>query len=206
MAPHYLIRGGDITTVISLSLAHTVGNSHVIWQDDDCVGDDKWSVSRQKVGLRQVWTGTIEALIPVWSSSTSWIPASCSFLIVWTPPPPDLVSGRSCSSAAMDTSSPAPSPAPLLRASCCSPGPPLHPEHTFPTPHTCLTTHTSTLPPAWHVNYSQSLKNACSRSFLVDFIFQPGWKCMMGELQKCDVNCCWLLRHVKFMFCICLCW
>lgn len=67
------------------------------------------------------------------------------FLFSSSPPLYELVSGRRCKSSAMDTSSPAPSPGPLLRASCCSPSPPPHP----PSPHLPLNTpvHPVHLPP-----------------------------------------------------------
>lgn len=60
------------------------------------------------------------------------------FLFSSSPPLYEPVSGRRCKSSAMDTSSPAPSPGPLLRASCCSPSPPPHPPLTpSPPQHTC---------------------------------------------------------------------
>lgn len=67
------------------------------------------------------------------------------FLFSSSPPLYEPVSGRRCKSSAMDTSSPAPSPGPLLRASCCSPSPPPHP----PSPHLPLNTpvHPVHLPP-----------------------------------------------------------
>lgn len=54
-----------------------------------------------------------------------WAPPACHPSSSSSSPPlSEVVSGRRCKSSAMDTSSPAPSPGPLLRASCCSAAPP----------------------------------------------------------------------------------